>query len=153
MSHDTLTVAPLKRKWDDRFALDLAMNLEGSGDDLPTLLQEYRITTDELVEFTQDPLFDRRVQEFRVQLREKGLTFRLKAKAQAELLLETSYDLIHQQDVSPAVKADLIKWTAKMAGFDVQEKNNGADNGVTINIHMGDPALAPKSGIRTIEAE
>jgi hypothetical protein len=152
MKQEILSVAPLKRKWDDRFALDLAMNLEGSGDDIPTLLDEYKLTQDELIEFTADPLFDRRVQEFRAQLREKGLTFRLKARAQAELLLDTSYDLIHTHDISPAVKADLIKWTAKMAGFENQEKTDSG-SGVTINIHMGDPALAPKSGIRSIEAE
>lgn len=152
MNNETLIAAPLKRKWDDRFALDLAMNLEGSGDDLSTLLDEYKLTQDELIEFTADPLFDRRVQEFRTQLKEHGLTFKLKAKAQAEILIDTSFDLIHQPEVSPAVKADLIKWTAKMAGFETQDKNADAGKGVQINIHMGDPALAPPPGIRTIEA-
>lgn len=143
--------APLSsRKWTDRFALDLAMTLEGSGDKLPVLLSDHGFSTADLQEFAKDPLFEQRVQVYRTQLRERGLTFKLKAQVQSELLLDTSWDLIHNADVSPAVKADLIKWTSKVAGFEGSNAS-ASDNGVTINIHMGDPSQAPPSGIRTIE--
>ena len=144
--------APLSTRWTDRFALEFAMTLEGSGDKPANLLKEYGYTHYDLEAFSKDPLFMQRVDKFRIQLREKGLTFKLKAQAQAELLLDTSWDIIHNIDVSPAVKADLIKWTSKVAGFEPTKDTTAAgDNGVVINIHMGDPALAPSPGIRTIE--
>jgi len=126
-------------RWTDRFCLDLAMTLEGSGDKLPGLLVEYGYTTSDLKEFSHDPLFEKRVAHWRAQLLEHGMTFRLKAKAQAELLLDTSWDIIHGgADVSPAVKADLIKWTAKVAGFEMGNNAGASDSGVVININMGD---------------
>lgn len=143
--------APLSsRKWTDRFALDLAMTLEGSGDKLPVLLGDHGFTPTDLQNFAKDPLFEQRVQTYRMQLRERGLTFKLKAQVQAELLLDTSWDLIHNNDVSPAVKADLIKFTVKAAGFE-GANTNANDTGVTININMGDPSLAAPAGIRTID--
>ena len=143
--------APLSsRRWTDRFALDLAMTLEGSGDKLPVLLGDHGFTPADLRMFAKDPLFEQRVQAYRAQLRERGLTFKLKAQVQAELLLDTSWDIIHGADVSPAVKADLIKWTSKVAGFEGTNVSSN-DSGVTININMGDPSQAAPSGMRTIE--
>lgn len=148
--HENLP-APLKRRWDDRFALDLAMTLEGSGSKPAELLKEYGYTPNQLAEFSKEPLFMKRVDHFQTQLRERGFTFKMKAQAQAELLLDTSWDVIHGKDVSPAVKADLIKWTAKMAGFEPDKGNAVAESGVKINIIMGDVANAPPAGVRVIE--
>lgn len=150
---DRISTAPLQRRWDDRFVLDLAMTLEGSGSTVPVLLKEYGFAAADLKAFSQEPLFIQRVEHFQTQLKERGFTFKLKAQAQAELLLDTSWDVIHGIDVSPAVKADLIKWTAKMAGFEPTKETLGGDQGVKINIFMGDVSQAPPSGMRTIEHE
>lgn len=140
--------APLATRWTDRFALDLAMSLEGSGDPPAVLLKEHNHTPHDLEVFSKDPLFTQRVENYRHQLREKGLTFKLKAQVQAELLLDTSWDVIHNEDTSPAVKADLIKWTAKVAGFEPSKDSQAAgDTGVTITINMGPETPA----IRTID--
>lgn len=137
--------APLKSRWDDRFALDLAMTLEGSGSKMDQLLADYRFTEDDLIAFSAEPLFAKRVEFYQSQLRENGVSFKLKAKAQAELLLDTSWNVIHTDDVSPAVKADLIKWTAKMAGYEPQKESTADTGGVKINIIMGD--ASPKAPI------
>ena len=153
MKELAINSSPLSsRRWTDRFALDLAMTLEGSGSKAEDLLVEYEFTADDLVAFGQEPLFAQRVDHFRNQLKEKGFTFRLKAQAQAEMLLDNSWDLIHTPDVSPAVKADLIKWTAKVAGYDTVKDGAAGDQGVKINIFLGDPKEAPPAGMRTIEA-
>lgn len=131
-------ISPLRRSWDDRFVQDLAMTLIGSGSKMPDLLREYDLTEDELREFALDPLFEQRVEYWRNQMKNEGFTFRLKAKAQAEELLDTSWQVIHDQDVSPAVKADLIKWTAKMAGYEPTKDLTTDGGGVKINIIMGD---------------
>lgn len=137
-------LSPLRRSWDDRFVQDLAMTLLGSGSKMPDLLREYDLTEDELKGFALDPLFEQRVEYWRNQMKNEGFTFRLKAKAQAEELLDTSWQVIHDQDVSPAVKADLIKWTAKMAGYEPTKDVTMDGGGVKINIIMGD-AVAPKA--------
>ena len=67
------------------------------------------------------------------------MTFRLKARAQAEELLTTSWTMIHSPEVSPAVKADLIKSTVKWGGLEPKNDNvvEGANGGVRITINLG----------------
>lgn len=126
--------------WSDRLAFDVALSLEGSGEALNDLLARHHVSADDILRFKADPVFLRRVRHYRDEIRDKGLTFRLKARAQAEELLATSYLLIHDPAVSPAVKADLIKSTVKWA--DLEPKNNsnmeGAAGGVRITINLGD---------------
>jgi hypothetical protein len=83
-------------------------------------------------------------------VRDKGLTFKLKARAQAEELLTTSWLLIHDPAVSPAVKADLIKSTVKWAGLEPKDTTvtDGGTGGVKITINLG----ADPKDTRTIEA-
>src|SRR4249920_27896 len=105
-------------KWDDRLAFDVALSLENSGDTVQELLIRYRLHASDILAFNADPIFLRRVDHFRNEIRDKGVTFKLKARAQAEELLTTSWLLIHDPAVSPAVKADLIKSTVKWAGLE-----------------------------------
>lgn len=126
-------------RWTDRFALDIALSICGSGDDTQTILNSHGLSPADLADFSKDPVFTRRVEEYCTNIKENGLTFKLKAKAQAEILLETSFDLIHDKDVSPAVKADLIKWTVKVAGLEPTGKETGVlGNAVVVNINLGE---------------
>lgn len=135
MDRDLSNLTP----WTDRLALDMALLLEGSGDPLDEVLKRHNLTTIQLQIINKDPIFLRRVESFRDDLVSRGLSFRLKARAQAEDLLETSYLLIHDIDVSPAVKADLIKSTVKWAGYEPKDSPTGGEvgGGVRININLG----------------
>ena len=137
-------------KWNDRLAFDVALTLEGSGDTLQEVITRHRISANDILTFNADPIFLKKVEGYRTEFREKGLTFKLKARAQAEELLTTSWLLIHDSSVSPAVKADLIKSTVKWAGLEPKDagpQDNGT-GGVKITINLGsDPRDA-----RTIEA-
>jgi hypothetical protein len=137
-------------KWNDRLAFDVALTLEGSGDTLQEVITRHRISANDILTFNADPIFLKKVEGYRTEVREKGLTFKLKARAQAEELLTTSWLLIHDASVSPAVKADLIKSTVKWAGLEPKDagpQDNGT-GGVKITINLGsDPRDA-----RTIEA-
>jgi hypothetical protein len=137
-------------KWNDRLAFDVALTLEGSGDTLQEVITRHRISANDILTFNADPIFLKKVEGYRTEVREKGLTFKLKARAQAEELLTTSWLLIHDSAVSPAVKADLIKSTVKWAGLEPKDagpQDNGT-GGVKITINLGsDPRDA-----RTIEA-
>jgi len=127
-------------KWTDRLAFDVALCLEGSGESLDEIKDRHRIDANDLLVFNRDPVFLKRVETYRDEVKEKGLTFRLKARAQAEELLTTSYMLIHDPAVSPAVKADLIKSTVKWAGLEPKNtETDGSANtgGVKIMINLG----------------
>lgn len=119
-------------------------------------MERHNITANDLLVFKADPIFLKKVEHYRNEVRDKGLTFKLKARAQAEELLTTSWLLIHDPAVSPAVKADLIKSTVKWAGLEpkdagAQENNSG---GVKITINLGpDPRDARTIEATTIESE
>lgn len=131
--------SPLRpTKWSDRLAFDVALTLEGSGEAMNEIMQRHRLSVTEMLEFNADPLFLKKVDHYRAEVRDKGMTFRLKARAQAEELLTTSYLLIHDPGVSPAVKADLIKSTVKWAGLEPKEAAIGdGGGGVRITINLG----------------
>ena len=126
-------------KWNDRLAFDIALTLEGSGEPIAEVVQRHRIQPADLLVFKQDPVFLRKVEHYRTEIRDKGITFKLKARAQAEELLTTSWLLIHDPAVSPTVKADLIKSTVKWAGLEPKDAApaDGGGGGVKITINLG----------------
>jgi hypothetical protein len=126
-------------KWSDRLAFDVALMLEGSGETLDEVKTRHAISASDLIIFNKDNIFLKKVESYRDEIREKGMTFKLKARAQAEELLTTSWTLIHSPDVSPAVKADLIKSTVKWGGLEPKNEINteGAGGGVKITINLG----------------
>ena len=134
---DTL---PLKHtKWSNRLAFDIALMLEGSGETLDELKERHSVTADAILVFNKDPVFLKQVNSYRDDIKEKGMTFKLKARAQAEELLTTSWTLIHSPEVSPAVKADLIKSTVKWGGLEPKNDTTveGQGGGVKITINLG----------------
>lgn len=137
-------VSPLPTtRWSDRLAFDIALRLEGSGEAVDEILTRHSLTPHDLLVFNKDPVFLKKVAAFRDEIREKGVTFRMKARSQAEELLTTSWLLIHSPEVSAAVKADLIKSTVKWAGL--EPKNDVSDGtqggGVRITINLGGQEL------------
>lgn len=137
-------------RWNDRLAFEFALALEGSGEPLGDIAKAHNLSLPDLQAIGTDPVFLRRVDAYRTDIKDKGLTFRLKARAQAEELLRTSWLLIHSPDVSPAVKADLIKSTVKWGGLEPKEStiSTGDSGGVRILINLG-----PRpEDTRTIEA-
>jgi hypothetical protein len=143
-------------KWSDRLAFDIALTLEGSGETLQEVMDRHKIDANAILTFNADPVFLKKVEHYRGEVREKGLTFKLKARAQAEELLTTSWMLIHDPAVSPAVKADLIKSTVKWAGLEPvnNAQGEGGGGGVRITINLGNsPQDARTIEAKTIEAE
>lgn len=133
-------------RWSDKLAFDVALTLEGSGDSLNDIMARHSISSDDVLKFNQDPVFLKKVESYRDEVREKGLTFKLKARSQAEELLTTSWMLIHDPGVSPSVKADLIKSTVKWGGLEPKNEVNGDINGggVKITINLGGNADTPQ---------
>jgi hypothetical protein len=120
-------------------AFDVALRLEGSGEDIKDILERHNLKTADLQTLKRDKIFLQQVKGYREDIREKGLTFRVKARTQAEELLKTSWLLIHDPGVSPSVKADLIKSTVKWGGLEVKADDASAPSGgVRITINLGE---------------
>lgn len=136
MSDNTLSP---KSRWHPRLAFEVALLLEGSGETMDDVLERHGITAMDMVQFRDDPQFIRQVQSYRDEIRDKGVTFKVKARAQAEELLTTSWQLIHDPTTTPAVKADLIKSTVRWAGLEPKNTTTEGTNtsGVRIVINMG----------------
>ena len=125
--------------WSDRLAMDVALMLENSGDVLDEVMTRHSITAEDMVRFNGDRVFLKKVGELRGEVRANGMTFKLKARAQAEELLTTSWTMIHSPDVSAAVKADLIKSTVKWGGLEPKGSEgfeSGSTKGVSITINL-----------------
>ena len=116
----------------------MALLLEGSGESLDELRARHSITVDDLVLFNKDKVYLKKVESYRAEIVEKGMTFKLKARAQAEELLTTSWTMIHRPETSSADKADLIKSTVKWGGLETNNTNTeDASGGVKITINLG----------------
>lgn len=73
------------------------------------------------------------------ELEKDGATFALKAKLQAEVLLDESFKMSMDKDVDPRVRAKLIADTVRWAGFDKAGAAADATGGfnITINLDTG----------------
>lgn len=133
--------------FDPRIAYELALGVTSPA----KVFEKYGVGLDAAKALIALPHFISTVRTYKEELVEKGVTFRLKAKIQAEDLLTHSYVLATDPEVPAAVRADLIKWTAKMAALEPQEKDKGggaAGAGFTLNITF---AGSPVSAGRLIE--
>lgn len=99
----------------------------------------YGIDRDEFTALSEDPVFIRAYATAKEELQKDGVSFRLKAKVQAEELLKKSWALIHSDQTPSNIKADLIKATVRWAGYEPKSNDGpgGAANAFQININLG----------------
>ena len=97
--------------------LDLALKTQP----VPKLLEDYGITVEEFKVLTQHPVFRHDMLEMRDKLKQEGFSFRVKAQAQAEMYLKEAWKMVHDASVPSNVRADLIKWTTKVAGLEPKQ--------------------------------
>jgi len=129
--------------WDPRLAYELALEM----DTAENVFERYGFTKDRAVALLGNAAFVATVKKYREEVIAGGVSFRLKAKIQAEDLLTHSYEMATDPEVPPAVRADLIKWTARVAALEPKDKGEGgggAGGGFTLNISFGGPA--PRAG-------
>jgi hypothetical protein len=71
-------------------------------------------------------------------VKKEGMSFKLKARLQAEELLKTSWRLMHNEETPSSVRADLIKSTMRWAGYDTKDQvAAGGNAGLNIQINLG----------------
>jgi hypothetical protein len=102
--------------------------------------EAYGYTTDEWARLKDDPGFLADLTAAVQMVKKEGMSFKLKARLQAEELLKTSWRLIHAptDEVPSSVKADLVKATMRWAGYDNKDNAVGSNgNALNIQINLG----------------
>ena len=115
---------PAKKGWTAGLVVDVAL---GTSDDV--LCSTYELQDHELKWIKEDPGFLIQLAAVQKELDKEGVSFRMKARLQAEALLETSWALIHSPATPAAVKAGLIKDTVRWSGWDAPPQEGGAGRG------------------------
>lgn len=106
--------------------------------DTPAKICElYGITREQFGRIIAHPVFIKAYQEAVESLKVDGMSFKLKARMQAEGYLATAYQLIQDRNTSDAVRADLIKNTVRWAGYDAKAVDTGQGNSFNIQINLG----------------
>lgn len=101
---------------------------------------EYGYSDAEWDSLRHNPAFVRDLAQALETVKQDGMSFKLKAKLQAEELLKQSWRLIHgpSDEVPPSVKADLIKATMRWAGYDNKDSTAVTPgSGLNIQINLG----------------
>ena len=130
--------------WPASLPLELAMAQQP----VREICRAYGIDKFEYERLRADPHFQKSILDAAAMLQQEGMAFKLKARAQAEALLMTSWSLIHSpaDEVSATVKSALIQMTIRCAGLDasVEQKarasaqaSANALSALQINIHLG----------------
>lgn len=111
-------------QWDPRLPYELALEM---GEPLD-VFKKYDYSTDEATALLKRPAFAAQLRKYRDDIVAGGVSFKLKAKLQAEELLAHSYEIATDPEAPPTVRADLIKWTAAVA--DLGPTKDKGDGGV-----------------------
>ena len=107
-------------------------------DSIQNICKAYDLSREQWQALCKDKSFQ---EDFKVAqgLVAEGFGFKLKAAMQADALLKTSWEIIHDRLTPPNVKADLIKSTIKWAGHDAPAQSSESVNGFQININFTKP--------------
>lgn len=97
----------------------------------------YGISRPQFEQIIAHPVFVKRYQEAIEQLKVDGMSFKVKARMQAEDFLATSFAMVKNPATSDAVRADLIKNTVRWAGYDAKAVESGQSNAFNIQINLG----------------
>ena len=89
------------------------------------ICKAYEISREEFEALCRNPNFVEDLRRARELVRKEGMSFKLKAQLQSDELLKTSWGMIHNTAVPATVRADLIKFTVRVAGLDASKDQGG----------------------------
>ena len=134
-------VPSLYKTTHERLAVELAMKMDEPED----IFQRYGMTMDEGLALLSQPSFALILSRIGKEIAENGLSFKAKIKAIAEDLLPTAHSLASDPLTAATVRADIIKWAAKLAGHEPKESKEGTgigQGGLTLSITFaGQPPM------------
>lgn len=117
--------------WPPTLPIEIALKTAPMND----IREAYGYSQEEWMRLKDDPRFLADLGAAVTMVKKEGMSFKLKAKLQAEELLKTSWRLIHDTNAPATVRSDLIKATMRWAGYDVKEAAVGS-GGTALNIQI-----------------
>lgn len=126
---------PANIAWPPTLPVEIALKTAPMND----IREAYGYSSEEWARLKDDPAFLADLAAAVQMVKQEGMSFKLKARLQAEELLKTSWRLIHApaDEVPSSVKADLIKATARWAGYDNKEQGGSSGPSFAIQINLG----------------
>ena len=110
----------------ERLCIELSLHMEAPEE----VFAAHHYTPEQAAELLETPGFVAMLERVQKDVRENGVSFRHKARAISEEVLPVALDMINDPFISAAVRADLIKWSAKVAGNEPKEaKDEGKTGG------------------------
>lgn len=133
----TGTLDDLRNPADLGFPPMLPMELALKIDTPQNICAHYGISREQFAAIIKHPVFVKQYQEAIEQLKVDGMSFKVKARMQAEDYLTTAFAMVKNPATSDAVRADLIKNTVRWAGYDAKAVDAGGGNSFNIQINLG----------------
>jgi len=129
---------PARLGYPPTFPIEIALRVAP----IRTICESYGVAEEEWDRIRFEPLFLRDLKAAVELVQQEGMSFRIKAKLQAEELLKTSWRLIHDPVAPPNVKAALIQATMRWANYDTPAAVSAGAGGpaFSININFAKPA-------------
>lgn len=126
------TVPSLYKTTHERLAVELALKMDTPAD----IFLRYGYSPEDGQALLELPAFQIMLSRISKEIAESGLSFKTKIKAIAEDLLPTAHALATDPMTSAAVRADIIKWAAKMADHEPKENKNAGAGGGGLNLSI-----------------
>ena len=124
--------------WHPKLPFDIAMGLSAE-----TVCVAYEITQEDLNRLFHTQAFRRDVSKHEQEIRENGISFRSKAKIQAEMYLEELHELILDAQTPASIRLNAIQSIVKWAGLEPKEDKQTAavqiNNNTKIEVCWGRP--------------
>lgn len=117
-------VAKASEPWPSRLPFDVALGVEDSDE----ICLRHDIDPDTLIALLAHPLFQKQVDQHKQDILANGLSFKTKARIQAETYLSELDDIIADKTIGAGLRLQAIQSVVKYAGL---EPKNGDGNGNT----------------------
>lgn len=133
--------------FDPRIAYEIALGVEKAS----LVFDKYGLSEAQMVALVRSPAFLMTIKKYKEEIQASGISFKLKAKIQAEDLLTHSYLIATDVEAPMAVRADMIKWTAKVAGLEPTPDKGQSNSGGTFELNITFAGEKPMIEGRLIE--
>lgn len=131
----------------ERLAVELALAL----DDADAIFKRYGYSPDEALALAQSLAFSTILERVMREVKESGMSFRAKARMQAEELLGHSFEIATDPNQSAAVRLDAIQWTAKMGDLEPRSAKEDVKLGGGLTLSIQFSGAPPTQVISTHE--
>lgn len=118
--------------WPALLTFELALGINS----LDTILNKYNLSREEYDYISQLPAFRKELVSHVNNIEKNGLTFKIKAAAQAESYLEVLDEIVHNASNPVSTRLDAIKSSVKWGGLEPKEEKEGNQNNTQFNIQI-----------------